>query len=280
MQTYVVQRGDTLYGISKQFGVTVEEIKLENDLSNNTISVGQVLRIPTLETTSLYIVKKGDTLYSIASKYGVSVNEIMRLNNLNSSSLTIGQQLRIPINGDTTGDNYFIYTVKVGDNLYNIAKSYNVTVEEIKRFNKLKSNLLSIGQKLKIPVLENSNLDNQYGTYVVQSGDTLYKIARVYGMTVSQLMEINNLDNTELSIGQVLKVVSGGGSSSGIPLGSSCYGEGYKEPVYITYTVKSGDNLYNIAKAYKTSVDYLLELNNLSNANLSIGQVIKIREVE
>lgn len=63
MQTYVVQMGDTLYGIGKQFGITVEELKLENDLTNNTISVGQVLRIPTTATTSLYIVKRGDTIF-------------------------------------------------------------------------------------------------------------------------------------------------------------------------------------------------------------------------
>ena len=81
MQTYVVQMGDTLYGISKQFGITVEELRLENDLTNNTLRIGQILRIPTVETTSLYVVKKGDTLYSIASRYDVSVNALISLNN-------------------------------------------------------------------------------------------------------------------------------------------------------------------------------------------------------
>lgn len=280
MQTYIVQMGDTLYGISKQFGISVEEIKLENDLSGNTIIVGQVLRIPTTATTSLYVVKSGDTLYSIASRYGVSVNEIMRLNNLNSSVLSIGQQLRIPVGGDTSSDNYVIYTVKVGDNLYSIAKKYNVTVDAIINENNLSSNLLSIGQKLRIPRVTGDIDSSQYSTYVVKSGDTLYKIASNYGMTVSQLMAVNNLENTSLSIGQILKVISGGGSSSGIPLGASCYGEGYKEPTFITHTVKSGDNLYNIAKMYDTSVSNLIELNNLKSNNLSIGQVLKIREVD
>lgn len=280
MQTYVVQMGDTLYGISKQFGVTVEELRLENDLTGNTLIVGQVLRIPTLATTSLYVVKRGDTLYSIASRYGVTVNELMSLNNLNSSVLSVGQQLRIPISGDTSNEDYVVYTVKVGDNLYSIAKRYNVSVDEIKELNDLTSNLLSIGQKIRIPISSDEDIDNMYDTYVVKSGDTLYKIANAYGMTVSQLMEINNLESTSLSIGQVLKVTSGGGSSSGIPLGSSCYGEGYQEPTYITYTVKSGDNLYNIARMYGTSVDNLIELNDLKSNNLTIGQVLKIREVE
>ena len=278
MQTYIVQMGDTLYGISKQFGVTVEEIKLENDLSNNTISIGQTLKIPTLETTALYVVKRGDTLYSIASRYGVSVLELQRINNLNSTSLSIGQQLRIPINGEENVDNYVIYTVKVGDTLYNIAKKYRVSVDNIIKENSLNSNLLSIGQKLRIPNVSSPDIDNQYGTYIVQSGDTLYSIASKYGMTVRQLMEINNLESTNLQIGQVLRVTSGGESSSSIPLGSSCYGEGYKEPVFITYTVRRGDNLYNIARKYGVSVDSLIELNNLKTNNLSIGQVLKIRE--
>ena len=279
MQTYVVQMGDTLYGISKQFGITVEELKLENDLTNNTLRIGQVLRIPTIETTSLYVVKRGDTLYSIASRYGVTVNSLVNLNNLKSTNLSIGQQLRIPINGDTSNNDFVIYTVKVGDNLYSIAKKYNTTVDEIIRFNNLNSNLLSIGQQLKVPIINNEDIDNQYGTYIVQSGDTLYKIAKKYGMTVNQLMAINKLEGTTLRVGQVLKVTSGGGDSSVINLGVSCYGEGYKEPTYITYVVKKGDNLYNIARDYGTSVDNLIKLNNLTNNNLSIGQVLKIREV-
>lgn len=280
MQTYVVQMGDTLYGIGKQFGITVEELKLENDLTNNTISVGQVLRIPTTATTSLYIVKRGDTLYSIANKYNVSVNELMRINNLKSTNLAIGQQLRIPINGVPSTSNYIIYTVKVGDSLYSIAKKYNVSVDTLINENSLVSTTLAIGQKLKIPVEDQGDNDYQYMTYIVQSGDSLYKIAKNYGMTVGQLMEINNLETTNLSIGQVLKVLSTGGSSSGIPLGSSCYGSDYKEPSWETYTVKSGDNLYNIARKYGVSVDYLMEINDLSTNSLSIGQVLKIREVE
>lgn len=63
MQTYVVQRGDTLYGISGQFGVSIEKIKLENNLTSNSITVGQVLKIPTNSTTLLYTVKAGDRIF-------------------------------------------------------------------------------------------------------------------------------------------------------------------------------------------------------------------------
>ncbi len=277
MQTYVVEKGDTLFGISKQFGVSVEELKRINDLVNNNIQIGELLRIPTEQTSSLYIVKRGDTLYSIASRYGISVDELIRVNNLNSYNLGIGQQLVIPINSSNS-DDYVIYTVKVGDTLYSIARSYNTTVDELIKFNNLSTSNLSIGQKLKVP-RKTTEEDSQYMTYVVQSGESLYSIARKFGMSVIQLMSINKLESTNLSVGQVLKVIGGNGGNNGIPLGSSCYGEGYSEIEYVTYIVRRGDNLYTIAKNFGVSVESIRELNNLVNNNLSIGQVLKIKEV-
>ncbi len=277
MQTYVVQPGDTLYGISGQFSVSVEDIKLENNLISNVISVGQILKIPNISTTSLYIVKPGDSLYSIARKYNTTVDELVKLNNLSSKVLSIGQQLRIPINVDNSNPNYVIYSVKAGDNLYSIAKKNNTTVAQIIELNNLTSNILSIGQQLKIPISNNTDTDN-YQNYVVKPGDTLYKIAKNYGMSVEELIKINNLSNTNLFVGQILKVKQN--YYSKIPLGSKCYGTGYQEPKYETYIVKKGDNLYAIAKKFNTSVDNLIGLNNLTNTNLSIGQILKIREIK
>lgn len=277
MQIYVVQRGDTLYGISSQFGISIEDIKLINNLTSNNIFIGQALKIPSDNTTSFYIVKRGDTLYSIASKFNTSVVELIRLNNLSSNNLTIGQQLLIPINVEDSSD-YIIYSVKVGDNLYSIAKKNNVSVLELKNINNLSSDLLAIGQRLKIPIKNNNNDIDDYNLYTVKSGDTLYKIANMFGMSVDSLIEINNLSSTNLTIGQNLKVKQN--YYSDIPLGAKCYGSGYQETSYLTYTVKSGDNLYSIAKKYNTSIENLIELNSLNNNNLSIGQVLKIKEIE
>lgn len=276
MQTYIVQQGDTLYGISKQFGVSVDEIKRENNLSSNTITPGQTLKIPTIETTSLYIVKKGDSLYSIAQKYNTTVSELVRINNLKTQQLSIGQQLRVPVN-ENGSSNYIIYTVKLGDNLYSIAKKYNTSVLGIKALNSLTSDLLSIGQQLKIPISQSTGEADSYQTYIVKAGDTLYKIAVLYGMSVDELIQINNLKNTNLSIGQELKVKKK--ESQEVPSGVSCYGEGYVKPTYVTYTVKRGDSLYTIAKKYNTSIENLIALNDLKSNNLSIGQVLKIKEV-
>lgn len=281
MQTYIVQEGDTLYGISKQFGVKLEEIKYENDLKNNFIIVGQALKIPTTITTVLYIVKRGDTLYSIANRYGINVDDIIQINNLKSSVLYVGEQLKIPVSGSniSSGDNYFIYTVKSGDTLYSIAKKFDTTVSDIKAINSLSSDFLSLNQQLKLPISISTDSNNQnYQLYTVKSGDTLYSIASNYGMTVDQLVELNNLSNTTLEIGQLLKVFIMPEDSENL-LGAECYGDSYVEPTYLTYVVKRGDSLYSIANRYGTTVNALISLNKLTSNLLSVGQILKIKEV-
>lgn len=272
MQTYIVQEGDTLYGISSQFGVPINEIKEVNNLTSNNIIVGEALKIPTTETTIIYIVKSNDSLYSIAQKYNTTVTELINLNDLKSNNLSVGQELRIPIGEE----NYIIYTVTKGDSLYSIASKYNTTINEIKKLNDLNNNLLTIGQNLKIPV-EEITPTADYMTYIVQSGDNLYKIAKQFNMSIEQLMEINNLKNTILTIGQLLKVQKPSEQEIAIEI-EECYGEGYKEPTYQTYTVKKGDSLYTIAQEYNTSVENLKALNDLVTNNLSIGQILKIKE--
>ena len=152
MKSYTVQKGDTLYGISRQFQVPVETIKRVNNLTTNTITVGQVLQIPSSQSTTTYTVKSKDTLYKIANQYNTTVNELMELNNLTTTILSIGQQLQVPVEGNNESEeNYTSYIVKAGDSLYKIANEYGISVETIKQANNLTSNLLSIGQILKIP---------------------------------------------------------------------------------------------------------------------------------
>lgn len=278
MKTYIVKPGDTLYGISKQFGVPVNDIKELNNLSTNNIYIGQSLRIPNLDnntSTITYTVKKGDSLYSIASRYGTTVDKIKKLNNLSSNSLSIGQKLIIPTQSSPT-TNYINYTVKKGDSLYSIAQNYKTTINKIKELNNLSSNLLSIGQVLKIPTSTTQTPEAQYKDYIVKEGDSLYSIAKLYNMSVNELKSINNLTSNLLSIGQVLKVRDDVNLPSEV---LECYGTGYVEPSYQTYTVKKGDSLYSIAKQFNTSVNNLIKLNNLSNNDLQIGQQLKVREI-
>ncbi len=255
--TYIVKSGDSLWSIAKKFDISVEELKEANSLSSNLLSIGQLLKIPQVQTPPnvgdfvVYTIKSGDTLYNIARKYNLTVDDIIDYNDLSSTNLSIGQQLLIPaINKEE--DN--IYIVKSGDSLYSIASKYGISVTELKNYNNLTSNVLQIGQRLNIPVLEKES--SSYLEYVVQRGDSLYSVANRYNTTVSDIMKVNNLSTNLLNIGQVLKIPTSRDE--------------------ITYIVKSGDNLYSIANKYNTTVDEIKRKNNLSNNLLSIGQILII----
>ncbi len=155
---YVVKSGDSLYSIGRKYGYTPQQLIDYNNLDSTILSVGQVLKIPTvssdLEQTNYieYTVKSGDNLYSIGRKYGVSPQELMNYNNLTSNLLSIGQTLKIPTSSSGTNTTYIEYTVKSGDNLYSIGRKYGYTAQELMNYNNLKSNLLSIGQTIRIPL--------------------------------------------------------------------------------------------------------------------------------
>lgn len=258
--TYVVQKGDSLYSIANKLGTTVSELKKENNLTSNTLQIGEVLRIPTKEIyegeENVYIVQKGDTLYSVAMANNTTVDELKRINNLTSNILSTGQLLKIP----SALLPESIYIVKKGDSLYSIANKYNTTVDELKRINNLTSNILSIGQVLKLPSDKVSDVEKEENTisYTVQKGDSLYSIARKYSTTIDKIKDLNNLTTNLLSIGQVLL----------IPTDTN---------LETTYTVQKGDSLYSIAKKYDTTVDRLKQLNNLKSNLLSIGQILIVR---
>lgn len=258
--TYVVQKGDSLYSIANKLGTTVSELKKENNLTTNTLQIGEVLRIPTKEIyegeENVYIVQKGDTLYSVAMANNTTVDELKKANNLTSNILSTGQLLKIPsaLLPEST------YIVKKGDSLYSIANKYNTTIDELKRINNLTSNILSIGQVLKLPSDKVSDIEKEENTisYTVQKGDSLYSIARKYSTTIDKIKDLNNLTTNLLSIGQVLL----------IPTDTN---------LETTYTVQKGDSLYSIAKKYDTTVDRLKQLNNLKSNLLSIGQILIVR---
>ena len=205
--TYVVKKGDSLYSIANSFGISVEDLKNNNGLTGNLITIGQVLTIPSSSSNVpgdylVYTVKAGDSLWNIANQYGISVNDIVSFNNLGTTLLQIGQQLLIPKQGSNQDGNSqgVTYVVKSGDTLWNIAKKYNISVDELKSANKLTNNMLSIGQKLVIPNT------SEYKTYVVKSGDSLWKIANNFGVNLNDLISLNNLKSDLLSIGQTLLI--------------------------------------------------------------------------
>ena len=211
-----------------------------------------------------YIVQKGDTLWNISKKLGITVDEIKRLNNLNSNLLYIGQILKVP-SFMTTEDTNIIYIVKPNDTLYSISKQYNIPINEIKSFNNITSDKLSVGQIIKIPesvsiVTPNEEeIINEEGVYVVQKGDTLYSIAKKFNTTVDNLKNLNSLIEDVLKIGMNLVVP---GSNIGD---------------IIVHKVISGDSLWSLANKYNTTVDAIKQLNNLVSDLLVVGQDLQVK---
>ena len=205
---YTVKLGDTLYTIAQNYGISVNDIIEYNNLGTTVITPNQVLKLPTNvqpeKNPNIYTVRPGDTLYGIAQSFGVTVAQLKTLNNLSNNTLLIGQQLQIPTTTVEEID-YIVYEVKPNDTLYSIARVYGTTVNAIKAYNNLTSDILNIGQILQIPI---SEVTTEYQNYQVASGDTLYSIARKYNTTVDTLRDYNNLSSNTLQIGQIIRIPS------------------------------------------------------------------------
>ena len=231
------------------------------------INYGIAYQEPSNIKNKTHVVKKGESLYSIANEYDTTIGAIKALNNLKNNILSIGQILKLPnyVNYQQQAKDIIIYNVSKGDNLYNIAKRYNINVNDLIEYNQLFNTVLTIGQQLIIPVYNddnsndnqnNTNESNNTITYIVKSGDTLYSIAKKYNINVNNLMEYNNLDSNMISIGQQLSIP--------------------KTEEFFTYFVRTGDTLFSIASKFDTTIDNLKRINNLNTDDVTIGQLLII----
>jgi len=155
-------------------------------------------------------VSKGESLSVIAKKYGTSTSAIKQANKLKSNSIRIGQvltipggkvQITVPEISNPVETRRITHVVQRGEYLGMIASRYKVSVANIKRENKLKSDTLKLGQKLQITV---SMKDQPVRKHKVKRGEFLGKIASQYNISVSSLREANNLRSDSLAVGQVL----------------------------------------------------------------------------
>ena len=297
--TYTVQSGDTLWGIANTHDTTVDNLKQINDLTSDTIYVGQVLKLTQQSTTQqasskpsqsnssdFYTVKAGDSLWKIAMGNDLTVDHLKQMNNLTTNTIYVGQQLRIKegqtnsqpsqSNSQTnqSSQNTGTYTVKAGDTLWGIANDHDTTVNVLKQNNHLSSDTIYVGQVLSLGQTSSTSSHSQAtasaqsstsnGTYTVKSGDTLWSIANANDMTVAQLKQKNDLSNDTIYVGQKLNVSSAKSISA-------------TSTASATYTVKSGDSLWKIASANGTTVNQLKSLNNLSSDLIYAGQQLKLR---
>ncbi|MBF2562379.1 1,4-beta-N-acetylmuramoylhydrolase [Listeria seeligeri] len=262
-----------------------------------------------------YTVVKGDTLSKIASKYKVSVANLKSWNNLKSDTIYVGQKLKVSAgssssssntskpntntnsNKDTskpsTSTNAKTYTVVKGDSLWKIATKYNVSVANLKSWNNLKSDNIYIGQKLKVSAgsssssskpSTNTNSNKETSkpstsssakTYTVVKGDSLWKIATKYNVSVANLKSWNNLKSDTINIGQKLKVSASSTSSNSNT--SQANTSKPSNSTTKTHTVKKGDSLWSVSRQYNTTVDNIKSWNKLTGNTIYIGQKLTIK---
>ncbi|MCB7152232.1 peptidoglycan endopeptidase LytE [Bacillus stercoris] len=199
--------------------------------ATTTVVLGSTLFAGAASAQSIKV-KKGDTLWDLSRKYDTTISKIKSENHLRSDFIYVGQTLSI--NGKSTSSkssssssSSSTYKVKSGDSLWKISKKYGMTVNELKKLNGLKSDLLRVGQVLKLKGSSSSSSSSSSSvstsstsTYKVKRGDSLSKIAKQYGTTVSKLKSLNGLKSDVIYVNQVLKV-KGTSTSSSKPASSS-----------------------------------------------------------
>ena len=175
-QKYVVREGDTYATVAAAYDVPAVLLMQANQGFTRRLAVGDSLVIPeyakkaakqaarpaktekpktekkkTTEKSSIYVVQSGDNLSSIARKYGITVAKIQELNGMgNSTYLNVGQKLIVEGSATTSEDGFKVHTVKKGEGLWDIARQYKVTIEEIVKWNNLNDTKIKVGEKLKI----------------------------------------------------------------------------------------------------------------------------------
>ncbi|MBM6771919.1 LysM peptidoglycan-binding domain-containing protein [Ligilactobacillus agilis] len=319
--SYTVKAGDSLWGISHKYGMSIDSLKSLNNLSSNFIYPGQVLKVGQSNnqsnTTSKpsasqstngssqsgsYTVKAGDSLWGISHKYGMSIDSLKSLNNLSSNFIYPGQVLKVgqssnqsntasrPSSTQSTnsGNQSGSYTVKAGDSLWGISHKYGMSIDGLKSLNNLSSNFIYPGQVLKVGQSNNqsnttskpsasqsTNGSSQSGSYTVKAGDSLWGISHKYGMSIDGLKSLNNLSSNFIYPGQVLKVGQSGSQSNTVSKPSTSQSTNSSNQSG-SYTVKAGDSLWGISHKYGMSIDSLKSINNLSSNFIYPGQVLKV----
>ena len=287
VESYKVQRGDTLYSIALQSKMSLSELVDLNNLSSNSgLQVGQSIKIPAGSTVpDTYTVQSGDSLTAIASKYNLGMDYIADLNNMSrTAGLRAGQKLKLTgevptvetpktVEKQTTASNNStdIHVVKSGETLNSIARKYHLQLNYLAELNNLSRTAnVRVGQRLKIegdvdstPIKTETVAAKPQATssrateaYKVKSGESLNSIANRAGMSVSELASLNNLSpRAGLQVGQTIQI-----------------------PKLISqYTVKRGDTLIGLASRYGMDTSQLAELNDIKpNTQLRIGDVIKV----
>lgn len=286
---YQVANGDTLWSLSQKFHTTVQNIKQVNKLTSDSLLVNQKLIIP----KALHTVKTGDYLSVLARDYDTTVWSIRAANNLSSDNVILGQTLIIPLDVSTgmtpspSTAAVNAYTVTSNDTLYSVSKRFGVTIEALRSTNQLTTDLIKVGQVLKIPngatanepVLPKeaapaSELQNEITkSHTVDTDETLWGIAAKYGITVALLKETNNLKSDIIQPGQVLTIPT---KSYVSPSTATTPSTQVVDRKTFTYRIVAGDTLSTIASRFGVTVTAIKAENQLTTDLLQVGQALTI----
>ena len=224
-----------------------------------------------------FIIRDTGNLESLLVEYGFidNANDASKLQNnltdyVEGVVKAIADYANIPYIPPTTDIVEVYYTVKRGDTLYSIASQFSTTVQKLKSLNNLTSNNLQIGQVLL--VTEKTYPD--VSTYTVEKGDTLYGIANKFSTTVQDIKKINNLTTNTLLPGQQIYIPTPSTPTPTQPTNPPVPQE--PETPYLIYTIQRGDSLWKISQKYDIPVNDIIAFNNLSSANLQIGDELRI----
>lgn len=161
------------------------------------------------------------------------------------------------------------HIVKQGETLFSIAQQHNIEVEQIREWNNLRGNELSVGQTL----LVSSPSSDSAITHTIQRQETLFSISKQYNVSIAEIKSWNNLSSNNLQVGQELTIYPSEGNNQeqqSLVVERETQHNSY-------YTVKSGDSLYKIAQEHDMTVDGLKSLNNLTSNMIRVGQRLTVR---
>ena len=277
--TYTVQSGDSVWGISNKFGITMDQLIQWNNIQNNFIYPGQKLTI------------KG------SQENGSSTNNSG--NNTNSSG-----NAGTSNGGQTTGAKY---TVQSGDSVWKISNDHGITMAQLIEWNNIKNNFVYPGQQLIVSnggssnagANTGSNTGNTSGSssssssssntasgtkYTVKAGDSVWSVSNKYGITMAQLIQWNNIQNNFIYPGQQLTVSNSGSTNSTSGNTGSSTNTNNSSSVNTgssssqgTYTVKAGESVWSVANKNGITMDQLIEWNNIKNNFIYPGQQLIVK---
>ncbi len=252
-----VKRGETLSSIAEKYGMTIAELKEKNRIKGSKLSLKQQLKVKDEE--NLMVVEQGKALVDNSKP-----------------ELQVAKKRTIAENANS------LHTVKSGETLFSIAKTYNTTVAELKKMNNLRSGKIRFGQELKVaqpPAVSGNDLastkvepDATPISYKVKKGETLLSISKKYSITEENLKKANNLKSNTIRFGQELKI----NQTPEMVMVKIVTKNTKVESALVTYKVKKGETLSAIAEKHNVSVVDLKSLNNLHSSTLKLGQELQL----